>query len=46
MACLLLSESVYKGAEGPPHQAVAALNSLLRELEPGARPPAWAKRPA
>ena len=43
LACLLLSEAVYKAAEGPPTYAVAALNLLLADLRaalpPGAPTP-------
>ncbi|KAL4436737.1 hypothetical protein ABPG75_003876 [Micractinium tetrahymenae] len=32
LACLLLSEAIYKAAEGPPSAATAALNALLADL--------------
>ncbi|PRW33942.1 lipase class 3 family [Chlorella sorokiniana] len=38
LSCLLLSEAVYKAAEGPPAAAAAALNSLRAELPPGLAP--------
>ncbi len=42
LACLLLSEAVYKAAEGPPSTAVAAVNALLAAMQaalpPGAAP--------
>ena len=38
LSCLLLSEAVYKAAEGPPAAAAAALNALRSELPPGLAP--------
>lgn len=38
LSCLLLSEAVYKAAEGPPAAAAAALDLLRAELPPGLAP--------
>ena len=38
LSCLLLSEAVYKAAEGPPAAAAAALNRLRSALPPGLAP--------
>lgn len=38
LSCLLLSEAVYKAAEGPPAAAAAALNALRSELPPHLAP--------
>lgn len=38
LSCLLLSEAVYKAAEGPPAAAAAALNRLRSALPPGLVP--------
>lgn len=38
LSCLLLSEAVYKAAEGPPAAAAVALNNLRSELPPGLAP--------
>lgn len=38
LSCLILSEAVYKAAEGPPAAAAAALNALRSELPSGLAP--------